>query len=81
MFTYSYIRVFVDGQYDINNAMRLDGSGVQIFLANEIEAVFPGKQFVVNCNSEICDVVFQEELTVAEKGLLDQVVAAHKVNI
>ena len=80
MFTYDYVRANTDGHYDINNPARIDGSGNQIWLADEIIAALPSKPCRVICNGTLCSIEFETELTAGEKTTLDTVVANHKAN-
>lgn len=80
---YEYERSLLPiGAYDINNPERVDGEGNQILLAKEIEAVFVGRDFAVDCAYTVCKVIFHDEpeLTPEEKTVLDQLVASHKNN-
>lgn len=78
MFTYIYTREIVNGFFDIDNPLKVDENGNQIFLAMDVDAKFPGKVSSVKSAGYDCCVNFEEELTPEEKAELDQVVADHK---
>ena len=79
-YTYTYTREIVNDKWDINNPVRVDEEGNQIYLAKEIESAIPEKRFKIFCEESVCDSEFQEELSGTEKTQLDVVVADHKSN-
>ena len=79
--TYKYTRGLVNGQYNINNVLRVDVGTEQIFLAKEIETALPGKIFRVKCSSEEANIIFDETLTAPEIATLDTIIGNHKNNL
>lgn len=82
--TYTYTRTALSGDgYDINNSNRLDGSGNQIWLAREIESVFPTKKFIVRCNGTVLTILVldTDDFSTSEKTTLDQIVSDHRNNV
>jgi hypothetical protein len=79
--TYNYSREIVDNLYDIDNVARVDGEGNQIYLAQEIEAALPGKNFNVVCNGADAAIIFTEDLTAEEQTTLGTIVSNHKNNV
>jgi hypothetical protein len=80
MAEYLYTRELVNGAYDIDNPLRVDGEGFQIHLATEIVAALPGKVFKEYCNGTECKLVFVDTLTSGEETTLTNTVTTHKNN-
>jgi len=81
MATYQYTRDLINGGYNINNPLRVDGEGNPIRLSQEIKEVpeFVHK-FNVKMNGEACDIVFAFDLSAPQKIQLDTIVSNHKNN-
>ncbi|NJR73226.1 MAG: hypothetical protein HC773_05140 [Scytonema sp. CRU_2_7] len=47
-------------------------------LAKQIELLFPGKIFSVECNGDVCKIIFAQPLNVDEQNELDLLVQDHK---
>jgi len=84
MYTYNYTRELVNGSYNINNPLRLDGEQNQIWLYQEVENAIPTKPFKVKCNCDgdplKVEIAFETELTTEEESVLAAVVSNHKNN-
>jgi hypothetical protein len=81
MADYNYVRgTLASGLYDINNPERVDGSGNQIWLANEVETAIPGKQFTLYCDSTNATFTFAETLSAGDETTLTTTVNNHKNN-
>ena len=81
MTTYSYTRTAqTGGGYDVENIDRVDGEGLQIYLATEIEAALPSKPFKIHCNNTAMDIIFNDALSAGDKTKLDGVVSDHQSN-
>jgi hypothetical protein len=76
---YNYSRELVNGAYNIDNPLRVDLEGNQIYLAKEIQAQIPSI-IGLKCHNSNCEIDFSEELTTEEKALLDTLVSNHKNN-
>lgn len=78
---YEFTRNLVGGSYDINNVVRVDGEGNQIYLYKEIlnEGSLPNA-FNINCEEASCIITFLEELTSEQETTLNNIVSAHKNN-
>ena len=81
MTDYTYTRTLSGGHYDIDNKSRVDGGGLQIFLAKEIEAALPGKEFCIKCAGTVVTIRFVDELSAGDKTTLDSIVSDHKNNV
>lgn len=82
MYKYYYTREIVNNAYNIDNPLRVDGEGNQIFLVDEIESLFPNKRFKLFCGNNLVNVVFYDSsLTDDEKIDLDECVYNHKNNL
>lgn len=81
MQTYTFTRELVDGSYNIDNPLRVDGEGNQIYLAKEIETALPGKSFKLKCNATQVEVIFTEVLSAEEIDDLTAVINNHKNNV
>lgn len=81
MADYIYERESVNGSWNINNSIRVDGESKQINIAKEVEVAIPGKLFKVCCNASEAKFIFDEELTSAEQTILDTIVNTHKNNL
>jgi hypothetical protein len=84
MYTYNYTRELVNGSYNINNPLRLDGEQNQIWLYQEIADAIPTKAFTIKCNCDNdpvkVEISFETELTTEEEAALATVVSNHKNN-
>ena len=67
--------------YKVPNSDRVDGGGLQIRLAKEIETVLPGIGFCMHCFDSDCLVWFSDQLSAANETILDQAVLDHKNNL
>jgi len=74
---YIYTRDKEAGVYKVNNPDRVDGSGNQIYLAKEVEALFPNEPFTMHCNDTELKFVFNNSIT---KATLDTAVSDHQNN-
>jgi hypothetical protein len=82
MYKYYYTREIANDAYNIDNPLRVDGLGSQIFLVDEIETLFPNKIFKLYCGNDLVNVVFYDSaLTANEKIDLDACVYNHKNNL
>lgn len=80
MFDYNYTRDLVNGKFNIENELRVDGEGNHIYLFHEIKAIIPDNKFTIECNNTNVTISFEQELTSEQQTLLDTVVANHKNN-
>lgn len=82
MYKYCYTREIVNNAYNIDNPLRIDGQGNQIFLGDEIQTLFPNKIFKLFCCDNLVTVAFYDgPLTEGEKIDLDECVYNHKNNL
>ena len=72
-----YSREIVNGGYNIDNPLRIDGEGKQIRLAKELEEVIECG-FKVRCKESSCKIITDEEVSNIEE--ITGVVNAHKNN-
>lgn len=80
-FDYQYIRGHLeDGRFDINNPLRVDETGSQIYLTDEVFTTLELSN-TIHCNNDVCIVRFSVELSTAQKETLDTIVYNHKNNI
>jgi hypothetical protein len=80
MFEYNFTREIIGDCYNINNPLRVDGEGNQIWLAKEVEVALPGKKFRLFCDEAVVKFEFETELTSGEQETLSDTVDAHKNN-
>lgn len=80
MSKYNYSREKVNGHWDINNPLDVDGNGKSVTLFSRIEEnkLITLKCESVNCKGEDAIISFASELKTDEKAALDATVAAHK---
>ena len=79
-FNYEYTREKIEGMWDINNPLRVDGEGNQIRLSSEVQAAIPAMPFKMNCEGALALFSFETELSAGEKSTLDTTVQNHKDN-
>jgi hypothetical protein len=78
---YLYSREVINDSWNINNPLRVDIEGNQIYLAREVSNIFPDKMFKLFCDEARVEFDFVEELTQEEKEILDTCVSNHKNNV
>ena len=81
MFDYYYARELVDGVYNVNNPLRVDGEENQILLCTEICDSSISKDCNINCFDYSVKISFLTELSGAEQATLDTVISDHKNNL
>lgn len=67
--------------YEIENPLRVDGEGNQIFLFNEVASAISGNPFNFACKGSEATFTFNTDLTPTEVTTLDTTVSNHKNNI
>ena len=80
MATYSYIRTLVNGRWDINNELHVDGGSNKINIAHEIDAALPGKIFNMRAKGNNADFIFSSALSAGDQTILTNIVTNHKNN-
>jgi hypothetical protein len=76
--TYSYTNNIVSGAYELNKLTRVDISGNQIFLEDDIRTNFSGSGFLTDYNTTHVHITFDNTLTAEEQNLLSGVVQSNK---
>lgn len=77
--TYTYEREFDDAIHTDPGAWNVDHVGEPQNLADRITAILSGKNFVLRCDGEVVDFVFEESLTQNDLDTLVSELAAHKL--
>lgn len=78
MFVYEYTRELGDEIHSNPDTYNIGHDGEPENLSLRIEALFPGKRFVVRCQDIVCRVEFSEALTEPEISDLSTAIAEHK---
>lgn len=79
-YEYTFSRELINNSYNIDNKLRVDVNGNQIFLSKEVEGV-TNKKFEFFCDDDVAKFAFETELTPEEQTLLAEVVNNHKNNL
>jgi hypothetical protein len=83
-FAYNYTRELMieSPVYNIDNPLRVDENGNQIWLYKEILEYLPNSQWrKIDCAAESAVIYFDLELSIEDKQILDDVVYRHKNNL
>jgi hypothetical protein len=80
MAEYTSTRSIVNGCYNVDNPLRLDGSEKPIHLAKELETALPGKIFTLCCSGAEIKLCVDGTLTSGEQTTLSTTVTAHEDN-
>ena len=89
MTLYTYKREYINNHdgiepesyWNIDNPRRIDEFGEQIRLAKEISLLIENEKFLLNCIGEDVFIDFVNELSEANKLILDDTVYKHKNNL
>lgn len=81
MTIYTYVREYINNYYVIDNPNHRELiTNDRIYLAYEIQTLFPTKIFITKANGTVFEVHFENALNSAEKLLLDTLIYDHKVH-
>jgi len=80
MSKHTYTRSLVNGKWNLDNELRVDGNGDKIPLFKEVKDALPGEPFKLTCEDENAEFDFTNELDSDEVITLGTVVLDHKNN-